>query len=492
MTSRGFPLLRASLFGLGAAIVLVTGCNTNTGSSVANSAYFGPGSAPHSATGTGSSAATGSFSAVAALTTARGSHSTTLLNDGRVLIVGGQGGSGAGGLHTEAEVYDGLTNTWTTVSTLSSTPNKGRMMDPTNTFPTGRLFHSAVKLVSGAVMISGGLGFDRQNAGGQPIIEALKTTYLFEPVSNEFQNAPAAPVARFAALSHLLVSGNVLVANGYNAFQPGAAVPGLKSADIFVGGGATWKSVGGTANAGVIPDGHTWGNAVQIGQQVLLLYGMHVIGLTNPQQQAALAIEGIDWGFAMPAGTAGGFAQGGHFYDEANDVFTAGPVGLRRTFPSGVILGGATTMANGNAFFAGGEDLTPSRDTRFNGALIETEVLTGLTKMFSAGPSLASSGAPGPTGVVTPIPRTEVRCVEIAGSADVLIVGGMTPTQQGPVVNPQSEVYDSGFNIMLGTTNLATGRHGHGAVKFGGNKVLVVGGLDDMDAPITSVEVFNR
>ena len=136
------------------------------------------------------------------------------------------------------------------------------------------------------------------------------------------------------------------------------------------------------------------------------------------------------------------------------------------------------------------------QDTRFVGALFSTEALDPVTRVFTAGPFMGSSAPPPPNAPAPlPFPRTGVECVEIAGSADVLIVGGLTPDQMGtPVANPESEVWNPFTNLMIGVLNMNTPRHDHGAVQLNpaDNRILIVGGLDDQMVPIADVELWNR
>jgi uncharacterized protein (TIGR03437 family) len=82
---------------------------------------------------------TGTFTATGNMTTARQSHTATLLPDGRVLIVGGSGGTGVLG---NAEVYDPSTGAFTA----------------TGDMVTARDSHTATLLADGRVLIGGGIG----------------------------------------------------------------------------------------------------------------------------------------------------------------------------------------------------------------------------------------------------------------------------------------------------------------------------------------------
>ena len=87
--------------------------------------------------------ATGIFTATGGMTTAREEHTATLLDDGKVLITGGQSpvtGSSGLQLTATAEVYD---------------PSTGSFA-PTGSMTEARNLHTATLLMDGTVLIAGG------------------------------------------------------------------------------------------------------------------------------------------------------------------------------------------------------------------------------------------------------------------------------------------------------------------------------------------------
>src|SRR5439155_15338270 len=81
--------------------------------------------------------ATGTFVPTGSLNTSRYVHTATLLNNGIVLLAGGNGSSG---VLTSAELYDPATGTFT----------------PTGSLNTSRYVHTATLLNNGVVLIAGG------------------------------------------------------------------------------------------------------------------------------------------------------------------------------------------------------------------------------------------------------------------------------------------------------------------------------------------------
>ena len=158
--------------------------------------------------------ATDTWSAAANMPTPRLWHTATLLQDGRVLVAGGK--SSSGGLAT-ADIYDPATNTWSSASPMS----------------TIRFLHTATLLKDGRVLVTGGAN---DELGGQ----ASATTEIYDPASNTWTPGPPMANARYEHTATLLTDGSVLVAGGYG---------GNGTAERYDPLSNTWSS------AGAIPGG---------------------------------------------------------------------------------------------------------------------------------------------------------------------------------------------------------------------------------------------
>ena len=176
---------------------------------------------------------TGTFSPTGSMSVARERHTVTLLADGRVLVVGGSGPAMdvAEPVHASAEVYDARTGEFSPTGSMTTRRDDhtatlledGRILvaggnglaaaeiyDPkTGTFgPTGSMsgahaYHTATLLADGRVLVAGGIG----GAG-------TATAEIFDPSTGTF--SPTGPMAtsRSHHTATLLPDGRVLITGG--------------------------------------------------------------------------------------------------------------------------------------------------------------------------------------------------------------------------------------------------------------------------------------
>ncbi len=138
---------------------------------------------------------TGTFALTAgSMTTARSIHAAVLLQDGRVLLVGGQACSLPGCGLASAEIYDPASGTFTPTGGMS-----GVRQNPTATL-----------LANGKVLIAGG-----DNEGPY-----LASAELYDPVSGTFTLTSSMSTPRNQRTTTLLNSGQVLMVGGHNGSSP--------------------------------------------------------------------------------------------------------------------------------------------------------------------------------------------------------------------------------------------------------------------------------
>lgn len=203
--------------------------------------------------------------AVAPMSVARADHTATLMQDGRLLVCGGDGGAGA---LASAEIFDETTDGWT------STP----------AMITSRTGHRAVLLSNGKVLVvdgattgscelyepatgswtaTGSMSVSRSNhtlttlANGKVLAVGLAppgtSTELYDPATGTWTATGALNVAREFHAALLLSNGRVLVAGGVGATPASGPTPspfgpitdwGSVSCELYDPATGTWSATG--------------------------------------------------------------------------------------------------------------------------------------------------------------------------------------------------------------------------------------------------------
>ena len=154
----------------------------------------------------------GKWTATGPLLTARDQHRTALLDDGRVLAVGGYAMGSV--LLASAEVYNPATGLW----------------NATGKLPTPRSWFSLIKLLDGRVLVAGGY------TGGASKRTYLASAALYNPKNGQWSDTRPMKDKRGGFSMTLLPDGQVLVAGG-------VAESGweLKTAELFDPRSETWR-----------------------------------------------------------------------------------------------------------------------------------------------------------------------------------------------------------------------------------------------------------
>jgi hypothetical protein len=148
--------------------------------------------------------AAGTFSPTGDMTVTRFNHSAIALDDGRVLVLGGNG-------RNSAEVFDPTSGTFAPVGNMEVAHGLG---------------HQAVKLGDGRVLVLG---------GAVNVIDASAVAEIFDPATDDFTRVADMTTTRMLHWAVLLEhNGKVLIGGGQNAvgdilasvelFDPGAGV----------------------------------------------------------------------------------------------------------------------------------------------------------------------------------------------------------------------------------------------------------------------------
>ncbi|MBM4286380.1 MAG: hypothetical protein FJ128_14225 [Deltaproteobacteria bacterium] len=129
------------------------------------------------------------FSVTSPMGTARAKHTATLLPNGKVLVVGGYGGS----YLNSAQLYDPASGTWS----------------PAGTMNTPRAGHTATLLPNGKVLVAGG-----RSSFNSPPLDSAQIYDPFSGGSGSWYTTPPMGTARTQHTATLLPNGKVLVAGG--------------------------------------------------------------------------------------------------------------------------------------------------------------------------------------------------------------------------------------------------------------------------------------
>lgn len=169
--------------------VLIAGGRTNAGYS-AKAEIFDP--------------ATQCYAPVSDLNEPRADHSATLLEDGRVLIVGGAA-SGNRYAHATVEIFDPAEGTFRRLAAEMTSP---------------RQQHTATLLRNGWVLIAGGV----QGTGNGAAGPALQSAELFDPDSECFYPTGSLHAPRHLHTATLLADDRVLILGGSSSSKTGGVI----------------------------------------------------------------------------------------------------------------------------------------------------------------------------------------------------------------------------------------------------------------------------
>jgi hypothetical protein len=267
------------------------------------------------------------FTLTGSMNVARYYHTATLLNNGKVLVVGGYGGD------QTAELYDPSTGTFSTTGNMN----------------VGRSTHTATLLNNGKVLVAGG-GY-----GGSSYLASAE---LYDPSTGTFSTTGSMNVGRNVGTATLLKDGKVLVVGGFRGFS---------SAELYDPSTGTWSTTG-SMNVGH----HSHTATLLKNGKVLVAGGDNVNGyslasaeLYDPSTGTFSTTGSMNVGRTLPAATllkdgkvlvvgGSGGARTAELYDPSTGTFST--TGSMKFYRCGHT---ATLLNNGKVLVAGsGEDPT--------------------------------------------------------------------------------------------------------------------------------------
>ena len=347
----------------------------------------------------------GNWTSTGHLNVAREWHTATLLANGQVLVVGGYNYST--GLLSSAELYDPGSGTWTLTA---------------NPMNFSRQLHTATLLPDGRVLVAGGCG-----TGGP----AFSSAEIYDP-DGQTWTVTIAPL-NFARAQHaatLMPDGEVLVTGGYPSAVSYMAP--LSSAEVYNPATGTWTATNsmpvavGNQTATLLPNG----NVLAAG------------GLNSPDLLGGTEI--YDPTLSPPTGTwtNTGSMQTGHAYHTA------------------------TLLPDGRVLVAGG-----------GGNISSVELYNSIDGTWTNTGSLRM-GRGGHTATLLPNGR-------------VLVAGGFENQDGKLIMLASAELYDPNAGTWRFTGNMRDARAYHTATLLPNGKVLVAGGQGTNNAYLGNAELYD-
>jgi N-acetylneuraminic acid mutarotase len=137
--------------------------------------------------------AAGTWTITGSMTTERIGHTAALLPNGTVLVAGGQSDVAIFNTVASAEIYDPRTGTWTATGSMA----------------TARAMHTATLLPNGTVLVTGG-------ESDTPSSSSLASAEIYDPMTGTWTAAGSMITARTNHTATLLPNGTVLATGGYD------------------------------------------------------------------------------------------------------------------------------------------------------------------------------------------------------------------------------------------------------------------------------------
>jgi N-acetylneuraminic acid mutarotase/uncharacterized protein YjdB len=477
--------------------------------------------------------ATGTFTPTGNMISARGGHTATALNNGLVLIAGGSeiasnqpgsaisGGSIEGSVLSSAELYDPITGIFTQTGSMTGVRenhtatllNNGTVLvaggdnltyrySPCGTFgmmsciffsgtplataelynpangtfvSTGsmngaRHLHAATLLNDGQVLVDGGDDESFDDSGVTPT-PAVSSAEVYDPGTGVFSFTGGMITARELHTATLLTNGNVLVAGGATStigissasaelYEPNAFTPpGLVSITVTPAN----PSISAGASQHLIATGtFSGGSTEQLASLTWSSSNSAVATVSNDDSNAGTVI-GAGGGAATITASDGSVSGSTIITVTAAPTLTGSFV-YTGSSTTGRFAHTATLLDNGAVLVAGGSN-------GLNIALANTELYSLTAGTFTNSGSLNTA--------------RYAHTATLLNNGTVLIAGGANST--GPLAS--AEIYNPATGTLTATGSMITARQNHTATLLDNGMVLVAGGNDS--GYLASAELYN-
>jgi N-acetylneuraminic acid mutarotase len=396
------------------------------------------------------------WTAVGNLKTPTAGHTATLLQNGQILIAGGQSGGTLNSGTNSSEVYD------PTGGVFVSLP-------VTSTLTTLRENHTATLLTTGQVLVAGG---DDAATNSNSLYQAE----IFDPVTLAWGVTSNLNVARTQHTATLLQNGNVLIAGGI------AGGTALSSAEVYNYSAQVWTLSTMTSahyghTATLLPSG-----------KVLVAGGISATGLSTTAElfdpstgtwaatgslhtarqdhTATLLTTGTNAGKVLVTGGTGGSGTllSSELYDPSTGTWTTtSSLNAERANHS------ATLLPNGQVLVTGGD--------QGGTALTSNEVFDPQTSTWSTSPLALGTARTGHTAALLP--------------GDIVVVAGGKATASTNTGLSAAEEFDPTKPVVSSTATLSPGScQNCTTTVLSTGKVLVAGGLNG-SGPVATAELYD-
>lgn len=345
---------------------------------------------------------------------------STVLNDGKVLVTGGYDDNSAPRTFDEAELYDPTTGTFSRTGTMTI------MRDS----------HTATRLADGRVLLTGGYA----DAPVLPQYATISSAEIYNPATGNFQATGSMSESRAYHTATLLGNGKVLITGG--AIDNGIEYIELTTAELYDPATGTFSPTGEMST----PKSYHTATLLTNGQVLIVGGGTNVAELYDPSTgtfsdtgsmaipRFALTATLLENGQVLIAGDM--IAE---LYDPSTGIFTTtGSMVEQRYWAISTLLG------NGKVLIAGGGSDTSELYDPETGTFSATGTMEGWRSDFTDA---------------------------LLGNGNVLVIGGSLPmaeiydTQTGLW---QNAGYDLGDPLVWSNSDesIAASAQSHGDVRY--------------------------
>lgn len=390
----------------------------------------------------------------------RGFHTSTLLKDGMLLVVGGSNGTNFA--LDSVEKYDPVTNTWTLKKNLP--------------FPLAS--HTATLLQDGRVLVAGGV-----STGNNSNIIIKNLALIYDPAADQWSQSSAMSAPRAYHSANLLPDGRVVVTGGSGDAFGDNSFLWVNTAEKFNPASGQWElpvdmsnfalyhpSVLLPTNRLLIAGGRTKGQALSATQIFDVSEITQVPGYAAEKSQcpkiSAHSSTHIAEGKVL---VAGGFQNGApsekaYIYDTATNLCT-----MINAMSTTRVHHTALRLQKNRVLVTGGMYDADQQNFQKNAEIYDLDTGSWQTTKNIQEPRAAHT-------------------MNSLAKGQPIICGG----RGAAGVLKSCEIYDSNSNSWVLIAGMNYGRRSHTMTKLADGQLFAIGGLDNADQLIMTTEKYDE